>query len=128
VFQGPHSYISPTWYAPPSVVPTWNYAAVHAYGRPTLIHDVEQLKAMVLQLVRFQEGNNIIPDLETAFPHHLMQAIVGMEIPIERLEGKFKFSQNKSTADQQGVIAALSKSEDSVQQAVAAIMRGNINT
>jgi transcriptional regulator len=123
VFHGAHSYISPSWYAQPTVVPTWNYATVHAYGKGQLIHDTDQLKAMVTQLVNVHDD---LPNLEEEFPHNLLQAIVGMEIPIDRLEGKFKFSQNKSIEDQQGVVAVLSQSEDDTQRAVADIMQKNI--
>jgi transcriptional regulator len=124
VFQGAHSYISPRWYAPPTVVPTWNYATVHAYGKAQIIYDVDQLKTMVTQLVNVHDN---LPNLEAELPHNLLQAIVGIEIPIDRLEGKFKFSQNKSVADQQGVVAALSQSEDDTQRAVADIMQKNID-
>jgi transcriptional regulator len=123
VFQGAHSYISPNWYTPPTVVPTWNYATVHAYGKPTLIHDMEQLETMVKDLV---QQHDHLPNLDEQFPHNLLQAIVGMEIPIDRLEGKFKFNQNRSIADQQAVVDALSQSDDTMHHAVADIMRKNI--
>jgi transcriptional regulator len=123
VFQGAHSYISPSWYTPPTVVPTWNYATVHAYGKPTLIHDTEQLETMVKDLV---QQHDHLPHLDEQFPHNLLQAIVGMEIPITRLEGKFKFNQNRSIADQQAVVDALSQSDDTMHHAVADIMQKNI--
>lgn len=127
IFQGAHSYISPRWYTPQGVVPTWNYAAVHAYGRPRLIHDAELLRRIVTALVEQHEGPGMMPELETAFPENLLQAIVGVEIPITRLEGKFKMSQNRSEGDQRGVIAALEQSPHSDQQAVAAIMRAHLD-
>jgi transcriptional regulator len=126
VFQGPHSYISPLWYATPSVVPTWNYAAVHAYGKPRLIHEPESLRQMVLQLAAFHEPAENLPNFDANLPENLLQAIVGVEIEITRLEGKFKFNQNKSVEDQRGVIDALSQSDDTTQQAVARIMQANI--
>jgi transcriptional regulator len=127
IFQGAHSYISPRWYASqPAVVPTWNYAAVHAYGKPRLIHDPALLKPIVMALVAQHEGPELLPGIDTAFPENLLQAIVGVEIPITRLEGKFKMSQNRSEDDQRGVIAALEQSRHSDQQAVAAIMRENV--
>lgn len=126
IFQGAHSYISPRWYAEPSVVPTWNYAAVHAYGKPRLIHDEAALRKMVVDLVEYHEGPDGLPTLEADLPDNLLKAIVGLEIPITRLEGKFKYSQNKTPADQQGVIEALSQSADTMQQAVADIMRQNL--
>ncbi len=126
MFQGAHSYISPRWYQPPNVVPTWNYAAVHVYGRPRLIHDEAHLKRIVMALVQVHEGPHGLPGLETDFPDNLLKAIVGIEIPIERIEGKFKMSQNKSLDDQRGVIAALERSGHSDQQAVAEIMRSHV--
>ena len=126
IFQGVHSYISPRWYAEPSVVPTWNYATVHASGKPRLIHDEARLKQIVMALVEYHEGPGGLPRLETNFPETLLKAIVGLEIPIDRLEGKFKFNQNKTLEDQRGVIEALSKSDDSTQRAVARIMQENL--
>lgn len=126
IFQGPHSYISPRWYTPPGVVPTWNYATVHAYGKPRLIHDPALLKPIVTALVEHHEDQSLLSDLEAAFPKNLLHAIVGLEIPITRLEGKFKMSQNRTEVDQRGVIKALEQSRHSDQQAVAAIMQANI--
>ena len=122
MFQGPHSYISPRWYAAPSAVPTWNYAAVHATGKPRLIHDPARLKQIVTELVDFHEPDGLKGD----FPDNLLKAIVGIEIPIEKLEGKAKFNQNRPVEDQQGVVDALAQSTDQTQLAVAAIMRENL--
>ena len=122
MFQGAHSYISPTRYAAPAVVPTWNYAAVHAYGKPHLIHDVERLKSMVTALLVYHEAGLAAE----ALPENLLRSIVGIEIPIDRLEGKFKMSQNKSIEDQYGVIAALDQSEGRNQREIAHIMRENL--
>lgn len=126
IFQGAHSYISPRWYTPPGVVPTWNYAAVHAYGKPHLIHDPTLLKPIVMALVAQHEGPDMLPGIHETFPENLLHAIVGVEIPITRLEGKFKLSQNRSEVDQRGVIAALEQSRHSDAQAVARIMRANV--
>jgi transcriptional regulator len=125
VFQGAHTYISPTWYPSASLIPTWNYAVVHAYGKPKLIHDPERLRQMLLDLVEFHEGN-LFENMSEAFSNNRLEAIVGFEIPIERIEGKFKFNQNKSHQDQQGVISALENSSDSNQRAVAEIMKKNL--
>lgn len=126
IFQGPHSYISPRWYTPPTIVPTWNYVVVHATGKPRLVHEPEALKRMVTALVDYHEGPGGLADIDIVFPDALLKAIVGIEIPIDRLEGKFKLSQNKSPEDQQGVIAALEQSHHSDAQAVARIMREHV--
>jgi len=125
VFQGAHCYISPQYYPSGSVIPTWNYAAVHAYGEPKLIHEPEPLQKLVLALVEFHEGK-LFDDMSDAFTNNRLQAIVGIEIPISRIEGKFKFNQNKSLEDQKGVIAALENSQDSQERAVAEIMKRNL--
>ena len=123
VFQGPHSYISSSWYTPPTVVPTWNYTAVHATGKPRLIHEPDQLKAIVTALVRQHDPDL---DVEAAFPYPSLQAIVGIEIEIDRLEGKFKMNQNKTRATREAVIERLGQSEDTMQQAVANIMQSKM--
>ena len=130
VFQGPHSYISPAWYKMQDTVPTWNYAAVHVYGRPRLIHDSEQLRTIVEDLVNFQEdqiGNPWDSTKMESEVETLLKAIVGFEIPIGQMEGKFKFNQNRSREDQESVAQALSESNNSTYRGVAEIMKKNLN-
>ena len=110
IFQGPHSYISPSWYASPVAVPTWNYAVVHVRGTAQIVHEAASLRAMVAALTTQNEVAQ-----ETPWDLHYVEdqietnlkAIVGMVIPIETIEGKFKFNQNRSEADQRGVIPRL---------------------
>jgi transcriptional regulator len=128
IFLGPHAYVSPAWYATPSkVVPTWNYLAVHAYGRLRTYDDPVQLRAHVERLTRRQEASRGEPwDLSGQpddFVASMLKAIVGVEIPIQRLEGKWKMSQNRPEADRLGAIDGLSASGGPAEQAVAAIMR-----
>ncbi len=129
MFQGPHSYISPAWYRNQNTVPTWNYAAVHAYGVPRLITDPADLRFLIEKLVRFHESQvgNLwdIRQAERVMDANL-RGIVGFEIPIARIDGKFKFNQNLPAADREGVVRALEKSADQIQRAVAAIMRRNL--
>jgi transcriptional regulator len=109
IFHGPHAYVSPSWYAPAPAVPTWNYAAVHVYGTPRLL-DEAGLRDLVGRLVEQYESGRARPwtmDLPEDYMGKMLRAIVGFEIPIERIEGKFKLSQNRSTEDRAGVIAAL---------------------
>ncbi len=129
VFQGPHAYISTSWYEKEEHVPTWNYAAVHAYGVPQLIHEPEELLSMVEALVNNHEASisgikNLDEHKEILLPQ--LKAIVGFEIPIEKIEGKFKFNQNRSTEDQQGVVNALENHDDPLIQGVADIMKKNL--
>lgn len=130
VFQGPHAYISPAWYEQQVTVPTWNYAVVHAYGTPRLIHDPAALRSMVIGLVDLHEGTGPAAAWDVAKAEPVMEAelkaIVGFELEIDRIEGKFKFNQNRSRADQAGVAHHLSTSTDPTEQAVAEIMSSNL--
>jgi transcriptional regulator len=124
IFQGPHTYVSPSWYVKPQNVPTWNYTVVHAYGTPRIM-DRAGMVALLKNLVGKHEGSLEKPwdfDSEDAFMQKQMPEIAGFEIPIERLQGKFKLNQNRTTADRAGVIEALSASEDPAQRAVGTLM------
>jgi len=129
IFRGPHSYISPSWYADRVTVPTWNYAAVHASGNPAVIHDTVRLREIVTELVHFHESQVenewSIEEAESIMDKEL-KAIVGVEIRIDNIEGKMKFNQNRSSEDRQGVIDHLSKSENTVEREVAGIMKRNL--
>jgi transcriptional regulator len=126
VFMGPHAYISPAWYVEQATVPTWNYAVVHATGTPQLVTDTARLRAMVLRLVDTHEAPLGHPwdvrQAESVMDADL-QAIVGFEIAIDRLEGKFKLNQNRSIADQEGVVRALETSADASEREIARLMR-----
>lgn len=126
IFQGPHSYISPSWYKNRETVPTWNYATVHVYGTPRLIYDIEELRAMVTRLTHLHESTVendwSLEEAEKTMDTEL-KAIVGLEIDILRMEGKFKFNQNRPKEDQKGVIESLNE-EDA--PGVKAIMKRNL--
>lgn len=101
VFQGAHSYISPAWYGPESKsVPTWNYVAVHAYGRPRLLEDPREVRLLLERMVESQESRLEQPwsmaRLEESYVAAMMRGIVCFEIPIDRIEAKAKLSQNKT--------------------------------
>jgi len=107
IFQGPHHYVSPAWYASHPSVPSWNYAVVHAQGRPTLIEGRERLAALVRDLVMHHEAASSEPwkmNLPADYQEGMLSAIVGFKIAITRLEGKFKLSQNRPSADRPLVI------------------------
>ena len=127
VFAGPHAYISPSWYATGPAVPTWNYASVHAYGRARAIADADWLRGFVDRLSERHEAREPAPpwrmqDLPERYLASMLGGIVGIELAVDRLEGKFKLSQNRPTADRPRIIAALERRADADSQAVAALM------
>ncbi len=126
IFQGPHGYISPSWYAQHPAVPTWNYAAVHVYGRAAVVRDAARLRDIVSRLVEVYEGGRAQPWSMAGLPEkymtNMLNGIVGVEIAIERIEGKHKLSQNRPVEDRHRVIAALGDSADPQDRALAAYM------
>jgi len=126
IFQGPHTYISPSWYADHLSVPTWNYAVVHAYGKPRLLGEAET-RALLASLVETFEAPLEPPWRMDSLPEEtiakMLRGLVGFEIEIARLEGKLKLSQNRSEADQEHVVEVLQASGDPNDAGVAAWMR-----
>ncbi len=115
VFHGPQAYITPSWYASKKehgrVVPTWNYAVVQVRGTPLVIDDPQWLRLQIDALTSAQEDQRAEPwrvtDAPEAFIDGQLKAIIGVEIPILSIEGKWKVSQNRSAADRQGVYEGL---------------------
>ncbi len=127
VFVGPHTYISPDWYANENLVPTWNYAVVHAYGIPRTMNDAE-LRRLLDDLSASQEERlPKAPWTTDKMPPELVdkmcKAIVGFELPIAELQGKWKFDQKKGADDRAGAVAALEELGGESRHAVAATMR-----
>lgn len=126
IFTGPHGYISPSWYATHPAVPTWNYAAVHVYGRARLVNDPTRLREIVARLIDKYEAGRPAPWSMAALPERYLRGmiggIVGVEIHIERVEGKHKLSQNRDAEDRRRVIATLGESADPQDRALAAYM------
>ena len=115
IFHGPDAYITPSWYATKrengKVVPTWNYVAIHAYGPVEFFDDRERLRAVVTRLTERFEAPRAEPwavtDAPADFIDGMLKGIVGFALPIARLEGKWKMSQNRPPADRAGVVAGL---------------------
>jgi transcriptional regulator len=133
VFQGPQCYITPSHYATKAatgkVVPTWNYATVHAHGPLRVIEDAAWLRRFVEQLTERHEAARPagevpwqVSDAPEAFIETMIKAIVGIELPIARLEGKWKVSQNRPAEDRAGVVAGLGAG-DPMQRAMAELVR-----
>ena len=131
VVEGPQAYISPTWYASKAehgrVVPTWNYTGVQLTGRARLHHEPEWLRRAVDLLTDTHEAHRDSPwattDAPAKYVDGQLRAIVGIEIRIENVHGKAKLSQNRSTADQQGVIGGLDQEPEFGAAAAALEMR-----
>ncbi len=134
IFQGPQAYVTPSWY--PSkretgqVVPTWNYAVVHAYGTLVLHDDREWLRGLVSRLTDRQEAASPqrwrVDDAPADYLDRMLGAIVGIEIPIDRLVGKWKVSQNRNAADRSGVAEGLGALNDPQARAMADLVRQGI--
>lgn len=110
VFRGPHSYISPVWYNRPETVPTWNFAVVHASGTPTPITGRDAIHDLLASLIRKFEGKDSAYDfskLPDSYTSSLIANIVGFEMTIERLEGKFKLGQERSQNDREALLKNL---------------------
>jgi len=130
VLLGPDAYVSPSWYATKKetgkVVPTWNYVAVHAYGRVEFFQDSERLRAIVTQLTARLEGRRREPwavsDAPADYIEAQLKAIVGFRLEIDRLEGKWKLSQNRTAEDRRGVVEGLKAEGGAPEAAVARLM------
>jgi transcriptional regulator len=131
IFRGPDRYITPSWYATKretgKVVPTWNYVVVHAYGRLKLVDDEQWLWQHVNQLTDLHEEARNHPwkvsDAPEEFLAKLIGTIVGFEIPIARLSGKWKLGQNRPDADRLGMVEGLRQENDDSADALATLIR-----
>ena len=128
VFQGPQAYISPSWYptkrAHGKVVPTWNYVIVQAHGAPQIIDDPDWLASQIARVTDSQEGDRSEPWKVTDAPDdyiaQMKRAIIGLEIPVARFEGKWKTSQNQPADNQAGVVAGLAADGQDLMAAIVA--------
>jgi transcriptional regulator len=125
IFSGPHAYISPSLYEIGESVPTWNYAAVHVYGKGTVFTDEAQLKDLLLEIItRFDPAYvEQWKSFADQYRSRMMQHIVGFEIVATRVESKFKLSQNRTKPEQENIIRSLASSSDSAEAGVATLMR-----
>jgi transcriptional regulator len=129
IFLGPDAYITPSWYETKrqtaKVVPTWNYVTIHAYGTVEFFNDRDRLLDIVTRLTNREEGRRAVPwavtDAPPDFIEVMLRGIVGFAIPISRLEGKWKMSQNRPAEDRAGVVEGLTEGG---REEVAALIRG----
>jgi transcriptional regulator len=134
IFQGAEAYITPNWYPSKAdhgkVVPTWNYAVVHAYGRPEVMDDREWLRRHVSDLTVQQERSEEKPwavtDAPASFVDAMLRGIVGFRFAITRLEGKWKMSQNREMADRAGVVEGLERRADGDDAEIAELVSRHV--
>jgi transcriptional regulator len=127
IFQGPDAYVTPNWYPSKAehgkVVPTWNYAVVHAYGRPEVVQEADWLRRHVGDLSAQQEASEAQPwavsDAPDRYVEVMLRGIVGFRFVITRLEGKWKMSQNREMPDRAGVVTGLGRRGEGDDRAVA---------
>ena len=135
IFQGPDAYVTPNWYPSKAehgkVVPTWNYAVVHAYGRPEVMQDHAWLRRHVGELSAQQEAGEARPwavsDAPDRYVEVMLRGIVGFRFAITRLEGKCKMSQNRDMHDRAGVVSGLRQRGEGADHAVADLVARNID-
>jgi transcriptional regulator len=125
IFHGPHAYISPSHYNTRESVPTWNYGAVHAYGKARVYSEHGELLNMLHDLIPTFEAayQQQWESLSKEYQTRMLGHIVGFEIPVEKIEAKFKMSQNRAPDEQQNIIDALSPASDSTVSGTARLMR-----
>jgi transcriptional regulator len=127
IFQGPHAFISPSWYENRMTFPTWNYTAIHVQGTPEVVEDADAIRAVLERTVATYDtplgGDWSFPGVPADYTALRLKAIAAVRIPIARIEGKMKLNQDKPVADRLGVIAALERQGDAQSLAVAALIR-----
>jgi transcriptional regulator len=124
IFQGPHTYISPTWYNHINV-PTWNYQSVHIYGSPRILTDHEEIYEMLSRLIARNEGNPAyrMETLPPDFVEKEMKGIVAFQVEATRIEANYKLSQNRDDESYWSVVSHLEEREDEMSHGVADAMR-----
>jgi len=133
IFNGPQAYVTPAWYPSKKetgkVVPTWNYAVVHAQGNIKLIEDVQWLRSHVAQMTNIHEptyqSNWKLDDAPEDYVQMMLKAIIGIEVEVQSLTGKFKLSQNRPAEDYAAVVETIEKSPQEVLQEMRKYMKPN---
>ncbi|MEH7179779.1 FMN-binding negative transcriptional regulator [Neobacillus vireti] len=129
IFQGPHCYISPSWYETNQAVPTWNYVAIHVYGQLEIVENEQEVYESLLDMVKKYEkpGSSYhLEDVDDKYIMGMSKGIVGFKIKISKIEGKAKLSQNHPTERQELVIKQLENSSDQNNLQIAELMKRNL--
>lgn len=128
IFHGAHAYVSPRWYAVKERVPTWNYAAVHAYGKVRAFHEPQAKREAVAKLVAHHDPQ-WQPEFENLSPQYMegmLEGIVAFEIPIDRIETRWKLSQNRGRDEMERIIVELDKSDYAAERELAPLMKKHL--
>jgi len=127
IFEGPKHYVTPSWCESERALPTWAYVALHVYGRPRLVEDIEGVRSGLDRLVDWNETQFAKPwrldSVEESHVSKMMRAIVGFEMPIERMEANFRLLQNRPAGDRRRIADELDRLNDTRAQRVAALVR-----
>jgi len=128
VFSGPHAYVSPRWYEDQERVPTWNYAAVHAYGIPVVVSEKQKKYESQRRLVADMDPQWLpkFDSLSRKYVDMMLDGIVNFEIPVSRLETRWKLSQNRGRREMELIAGQLARSDDSVERSLAALTRKHL--
>ena len=128
IFSGPHAYVSPRWYEEKERVPTWNYAAVHAYGVPSLIKEREKKHASQRRLIEGLDPQWLpkFDALREQYVTQMLEGIVNFSIPVSRIETRWKLSQNRGRREMELIAAELAKSSDSLERQLADLTRKHL--
>jgi transcriptional regulator len=128
VFHGAHAYVSPRWYVEKERVPTWNYAAVHAYGKVKAFHDPESKREAVAKLVAHHDPQwqGEFDRLAPGYMQGMLEGIVAFEIPVERIETRWKLSQNRGRREMELITAELEKSPHGAERELVPFMRRHL--
>ena len=128
IFTGPHAYVSPRWYEEQERVPTWNYAAVHAYGVPSIVGEEEKKRASQRRLIESLDPQWLpkFDALRREYVEQMLNGIVNFSIAVTRLEARWKLSQNRGRREMELIAAALDNSPDSAARALAALHRKHL--
>lgn len=128
VFSGPHAYVSPRWYLEKERVPTWNYAAVHAYGIPGIVAGKASKLASQRRLVAAFDPQWLpnFDALREEYVDNMLEGIVNFEIPVTRVETRWKLSQNRGRSEMQAIAEQLDRSKDTTEQALAVLTRNHL--
>ncbi len=125
VFQGPHTYVSPTWYQDPETVPTWNYVAVHVYGILKVVQDQERLQSILARITDYYEASLPQPwqaEFTSEYAQQMVKRIVVFEIEIDKMQGKWKLNQNHPEERRQRVVDVLKTMPDDNSRGIVTLM------